>query len=64
MLAIDHELLYDWFDALEQSSVDWRTADAADLIAYREAAALLERPTRELAQVRRLLQAKPIRASR
>jgi hypothetical protein len=32
--------------------------------AYREAAALLERRTRELAQVRRLLQAKPIRANR
>jgi len=29
------ELLYDWFDAQEQSAVDWRTADAADLIAYR-----------------------------
>jgi len=29
------EILYDWFDALEQSTVDWRTADAADLVAYR-----------------------------
>jgi len=32
--------------------------------AYREAAALLEQRTHELAQVRRLLQAKPIRANR
>lgn len=29
------EILYDWFDTLEQSGVDWIRADAADLIAYR-----------------------------
>lgn len=29
------EILYDWFDTLEQSGVDWTQADAADLIAYR-----------------------------
>jgi integrase/recombinase XerD len=29
------EILYDWFDTLEQSGVDWTFADAADLIAYR-----------------------------
>jgi site-specific recombinase XerD len=29
------EILYDWFDTLEQNDVDWATADAADLIAYR-----------------------------
>jgi integrase len=29
------EILYDWFDALEQSGIAWGTADAADLVAYR-----------------------------
>ena len=29
------EVLYDWFDALEQSGISWSSADAADLIAYR-----------------------------
>jgi integrase/recombinase XerD len=29
------EILYDWFDTLEQNGVDWTYADAADLIAYR-----------------------------
>jgi integrase/recombinase XerD len=29
------EILYDWFDALEQSSIAWSDADASDLIAYR-----------------------------
>ena len=29
------EILYDWFDALEQSSIPWRQADASDLIGYR-----------------------------
>lgn len=29
------EILYDWFDALEQTGVLWNKADAADLIAYR-----------------------------
>ncbi len=29
------EILYDWFDTLEQNRIDWQTADAADLVAYR-----------------------------
>ena len=29
------EILYDWFETLEQNGVDWSAADAADLIAYR-----------------------------
>src|SRR5665213_1286581 len=29
------EVLYDWFDTLEQNSILWAEADAADLIAYR-----------------------------
>ena len=29
------EILYDWFDALEQSGIAWRDADAIDLVAYR-----------------------------
>jgi site-specific recombinase XerD len=29
------EVLYDWFDALEQSGIQWNGADAADLVAYR-----------------------------
>ncbi len=29
------EVLYDWFDALEQSGITWGGADAADLVAYR-----------------------------
>jgi integrase/recombinase XerD len=29
------EILYDWFETLEQNRIDWSEADAADLIAYR-----------------------------
>lgn len=29
------EILYDWFDALEQSDILWSEADAVDLVAYR-----------------------------
>jgi integrase/recombinase XerD len=29
------EILYDWFDALEQSDIRWNDVDASDLIAYR-----------------------------
>jgi len=29
------EILYDWFDTLEQSEIDWRVAAPADLVAYR-----------------------------
>jgi integrase len=29
------EILYDWFDTLDQSQIPWGDADAADLIAYR-----------------------------
>jgi integrase/recombinase XerD len=29
------EILYDWFDALEQSGILWSEADAVDLVAYR-----------------------------
>jgi integrase/recombinase XerD len=29
------EILYDWFDTLEQSGIVWSEADAVDLIAYR-----------------------------
>lgn len=29
------EILYDWFDALEQSGIQWQQADAIDLVAYR-----------------------------
>jgi site-specific recombinase XerD len=29
------EILYDWFDALEQSGIAWNDADAVDLVAYR-----------------------------
>jgi site-specific recombinase XerD len=29
------EILYDWFDALEQSGILWSEADTADLVAYR-----------------------------
>ena len=29
------EVLYDWFDTLEQNKISWSDADAADLIAYR-----------------------------
>jgi site-specific recombinase XerD len=29
------EILYDWFDTLEQNSIAWAQADAADLTAYR-----------------------------
>lgn len=30
------EILYDWFDSLEQSGVAWGEVDASDLIAYRD----------------------------
>ncbi len=30
------EILYDWFDSLEQSGVSWGEVDAGDLIAYRD----------------------------
>ncbi|MGH8228096.1 MAG: tyrosine-type recombinase/integrase [Steroidobacteraceae bacterium] len=30
------EILYDWFDSLEQSGVAWSDVDATDLIAYRD----------------------------
>jgi site-specific recombinase XerD len=30
------EILYDWFDSLEQSGVVWSDVDASDLIAYRD----------------------------
>jgi integrase/recombinase XerD len=29
------EILYDWFDALEQSGIPWNEVDTSDLIAYR-----------------------------
>ena len=29
------EILYDWFETLEQNRIAWSEADAADLIAYR-----------------------------
>jgi integrase/recombinase XerD len=29
------EIVYDWFDALEQSGILWNEADTADLVAYR-----------------------------
>jgi len=29
------EILYDWFDTLEQNRIAWQTADAAELVAYR-----------------------------
>ena len=29
------EILYDWFDTLEQNEIDWRDAAPADLVAYR-----------------------------
>jgi integrase/recombinase XerD len=29
------EILFDWFDTLEQSSIAWYDADGADLVAYR-----------------------------
>lgn len=43
------EILYDWFETLEQNRIDWSEADAADLIAYRnrmlqEASAHTQRP--------------------
>lgn len=37
------EILYDWFDALEQSRIAWRDADAIDLVAYRNR--MLEHPS-------------------
>jgi integrase/recombinase XerD len=43
------EILYDWFETLEQNQIAWSEADAADLIAYRnrmlkEASAHTQRP--------------------
>jgi site-specific recombinase XerD len=29
------EILYDWFETLEQNAIDWDDADAVDLVAYR-----------------------------
>ncbi|MFV2949465.1 tyrosine-type recombinase/integrase [Pseudomonas japonica] len=29
------EILYDWFETLEQNAIDWTEADAVDLVAYR-----------------------------
>ncbi|MGH8290535.1 MAG: tyrosine-type recombinase/integrase [Steroidobacteraceae bacterium] len=29
------EILHDWFDTVEQNGIDWRAADATDLVAYR-----------------------------
>ena len=29
------EILYDWFETLEQNAIPWRDADAVDLVAYR-----------------------------
>lgn len=29
------EILYDWFETLEQNAIDWAEADAVDLVAYR-----------------------------
>src|ERR1035441_6004789 len=37
------EILYDWFDALEQSGISWSDVDAGDLIAYRDR--MLKRPS-------------------
>jgi site-specific recombinase XerD len=37
------EILYDWFDALEQSDVLWSDVDTADLIAYRNR--MLQQPS-------------------
>ena len=43
------EILYDWFDTLEQNKIGWNDADAAHLVAYRnrmlsEASAHTRRP--------------------
>ena len=29
------EILYDWFETLEQNDIAWNSADAVDLVAYR-----------------------------
>jgi hypothetical protein len=29
------EILYDWFETLEQNDIPWESADAVDLVAYR-----------------------------
>lgn len=29
------EILYDWFETLEQNAIDWASADAVNLVAYR-----------------------------
>jgi len=43
------EILYDWFETLEQNGIDWREADPAELVAYRnrmlsDASAHTQRP--------------------
>ncbi len=37
------EILYDWFDALEQSGIAWNDADEVDLVAYRNR--MLQQPS-------------------
>lgn len=37
------EIVYDWFDALEQSGIAWNDADAVDLVAYRNR--MLQQPS-------------------
>ncbi len=39
------EILVDWFDALEQNRIDWPTADAVDLVAYRNQMLAAPSPT-------------------
>jgi hypothetical protein len=40
------EILYDWFETLEQNSVPWDDADAVDLVAYRNR--MLQQPRARL----------------
>ena len=37
------EILYDWFDSLEQSGISWSEVDASDLISYRDR--MLQQPS-------------------
>jgi hypothetical protein len=37
------EILYDWFETLEQNGIDWTEADAVDLVAYRNR--MLQQPS-------------------
>ena len=37
------EILYDWFETLEQNAIAWREADTVDLVAYRNR--MLEQPS-------------------